>query len=166
MRCIGAAAMLLAAACAYGDPGDPLPVPKGTPREHAVSAYNKGVTLMLERRFDEARDKFEQALALDARIAEAHNNLAFSLRMLGIHNFRRAMHHYERAIELDPKLAVAYLYRGALLSQVGDRKRADADLATLRALDPVLADKLDRHMRGELTSAERDGLASQFETIY
>src|SRR5439155_20426649 len=70
---------------------DPLPVPTGTPREQAVSAYNEGVKLMRDKHYAAAQEKFEQALTLDEALAEAHNNLAFSLRMQGTHNFERAL---------------------------------------------------------------------------
>ena len=50
---------------------DPLPVPKGTPRERAVSAYNEGVKLMRDKHYAAAQEKFEQALTLDEALAEA-----------------------------------------------------------------------------------------------
>ena len=62
---------------------DPLPVPKGTPRARAVKVYNEGVKLMRDKHYAAAQEKFEQALALDEGLAEAHNNLAFSLRLQG-----------------------------------------------------------------------------------
>jgi Tfp pilus assembly protein PilF len=86
---LGAAVLLLASG-AGADESDPLPVPKGTPRERAVSAYNEGVKLMLDKHHTAAQEQFEQALALDEALAEAHNNLAFSLRMQGRHNFERS----------------------------------------------------------------------------
>jgi tetratricopeptide (TPR) repeat protein len=156
----------LIAAAALAVESDPLPVPSGGPREKAVSLYNDGVKLMLEKRFGEALRRFEEALVLDERIAEAHNNLAFSLRMQGIENFKRALRHYGRAIEINPQLAQAYMYRGVLLSQVGDRDRAQADLRALRALDAALAAKLARYMGGSMTPEERDGIAPQFEAAY
>lgn len=51
-------------------------------------------------------------------------------------------------------VVLAYLYRGVLLSQVGDRDRAQADLLTLRNLDAGLAD-------GAFKSASSDVPASQ-----
>ena len=39
-----------------------------------------GVALLLARKFGPAQERFEAALALDERLAEAHNNLAFALR--------------------------------------------------------------------------------------
>jgi len=139
---------------------DPLPVPKGTPREQAVSAYNEGVKLMLDKYYAAAQEKFEQALALDEALAEAHNNLAFSLRMQGKHNFERALHHYQRALELKPDLARAYMYRGVLFTQMGDLTRARADYAKLLTLDQELAAKLERIIAGADEHDEYDGLAA------
>lgn len=156
----------LMAAAASAVESDPLPVPAGGPREKAVCLYNDGVKLMLGKRYGEAQLRFEQALVRDERIAEAHNNLAYTLRMQGIVNFKRAMRHYDRAIEINPRLAQAYLYRGVLLGQVGDRDRAQADLRTLRDLDAELAARLVRYLEGGMGRDERDGIAPQFEVAY
>lgn len=131
-----AAALALCAARAGAVESDPLPVPKGGARERAVAAYNEGVKRMLEKRYGAAQQKFEEALAADERLAEAHNNLAFSLRMQGPTNFTRALQHYDRALELRPDMARAYMYRGVLFTQLGDLARARADHARLLALDP------------------------------
>ena len=166
VRLAAAVGAMFIAAAALAVESDPLPVPVGGPREKAVSLYNEGVKLMLDKRFGEAQRRFEDALALDERIAEAHNNLAFSLRMQGIEHFKRAMRHYGRALEINPGLAQAYLYRGVLLSQVGDRDRAQADLRALRGLDAQLAEKLAQHLDGRMAREERDGIAPQFESAY
>lgn len=165
-RLAAATGVMLIAAAAVAAESDPLPVPAGGPRERAVTLYNAGVTLMLDRRYAEAQRRFEDALAQDERIPEAHNNLAFSLRMQGIEHFKRAMRHYGRALEINPRLAQAYLYRGVLLSQVGDRDRAEADLRALRGLDAQLAEKLAQYLDGRLAREERDGIAPQFESAY
>ena len=159
---LGAAVMLLASG-AGADESDPLPVPKGTPRERAVSAYNEGVKLMLDKHYAAAQEQFEQALAIDEALAEAHNNLAFSLRMQGTHNFERSLKHYNRALELKPDLARAYLYRGVLFTQMGDLSRARADQAKLLRLDQELAAKLERSIAGAGGHDEYDGLAAQYD---
>lgn len=142
---------------------DPLPAPKGTPRERAVSAYNEGVQLMRDKHYIAAQEQFEQALSLDEALAEAHNNLAFSLRMQGTHNFERALQHYQRALELKPDLAQAYMYRGVLFTQMGDLARARADHARLLALDQGLAAKLERIIDGADERDEYGGLATQHD---
>lgn len=158
-----AAALAAAVTTARGVESDPLPVPRQDARAGAVRLYNDGVALLLARRFAQAQAKFEAALALDESLAEAHNNLAFALRMQGRHNFRESLAHYDRALELKPGLAQAYAYRGALFVQQGDLARARQDLARLRGLDPALAADLDRMINGTAEGDARGGMAGQFE---
>jgi tetratricopeptide (TPR) repeat protein len=141
---------------------DPLPVPKGGARQRAVTAYNDGVKLIVDKRYAAAQQKFEEALAADERLAEAHNNLAFSLRMQGAANRERALKHYNRALELEPQLAQAYMYRGVLFTQMGDLARARADHARLLVLDRQLAAKLERIIAGGGRD-DGDGLAPQYD---
>ena len=147
---------------ARGVESDPLPVPADTLRAQAVRSYNSGVELLLARNFAQAQARFEAALKIDESIAEAHNNLAFSLRMQGAHNFERSLRHYNRAIELKPKLAQAYMYRGVLFTQTGDLIRARADHAHLLTLDLELAAKLEKAILG-VERDERSGIAGQYE---
>ena len=165
MRFIAAVAAALFSAAAAADEAAPLPAPKGSAREKAIAAYNDGVKLMLDKRFPEAQKRFEDAVAIDESLAEAHNNLAFSLRMQGRHNFDRAHAEYRRALEINPKLAQAYMYRGVLNAQSGNMAAAQADLATLRGLDAALAEKLEKAIAG-IARDERDGLAGQIDGTY
>lgn len=158
-----AAALALFPPATLGDESDPLPVPRGTAREQAVIAYNDGVKLLVEKRYPQAQAKFEEALARFEGLAEAHNNLAFSLRMQGAQNFARALKHYDRAIELKPDLAVAYMYRGVLFTQQGDLKRASADHARLLKLDRRLAAQLEAVIVRRVTGDDRAGIAPQYE---
>ena len=157
------ATMLLNSPTAPAVENDPLPAPKGTPRERAVRAYNEGVALMRAKHYAAAQEQFEQALALDEALAEAHNNLAFSLRMQGKPHFGQALQHYNRAVELKPDLTRAYMYRGVLFTHMGDLVRARADHAKLLALDPELAARLERIIAGTDGHDESDGLAGAYE---
>jgi len=155
--------LALAAGAASGIENDPLPVPQGGARASAIRLYNEGVPLLVARKFREAQGKFEAALALDEQIAEAHNNLAFSLRMQGRHNFAASLAHYNRAIDLKPDLAQAYMYRGVLFVQQGDMVRARQDLERLRRLDSKLAADLERAVEGAGAGSDRGGIAAQYE---
>ena len=141
---------------------DPLPVPKGGPRERAVTAYNAGVKLLLDRKYADAQKKFEEALAADEELAEAHNNLAFSLRVQSVANADRALKHYDRALQLKPMLAQAYMYRGVLFTQLGDLARARADHAQLLTLDRAMAAKLEKVISGGGRD-DGDGVAGQYD---
>ena len=155
--------LTLAAGVAGGIESDPLPVPQGGARASAIKLYNEGVTLLIARRFQEAQGKFEAALAFDEQIAEAHNNLAFALRMQGRQNFAASLAHYNRAIDLKPDLAQAYMYRGVLFVQQGDLERARQDLQHLRRLDSKLAADLERVVQGSDAGSDRGGVAAQYE---
>ena len=150
-------ALVLASGGAGSIESDPLPVPQAG--AGASRVYNDGVTLLVARKFQAAQGKFEAALALDDRLAEAHNNLAFALRMQGRHHFAASLAHYNRAIELKPTLAQAYMYRGVLFVQQGDMGRARQDLERLRGLDAKLAADLERSIAG----ADRGGISAQYE---
>ena len=121
----------------------------------AVSAYNQGVELMKNKRFAEAQSKFEEAVKLDPDFSEAYNNLAFTLRKQGSANFQKSLAFYNKAIQLKPKLAEAYMYRGVLYTQMGRKADAQADLALLKKLNRSLAKELEEFMQ---TGKEEDYL--------
>jgi len=80
---------------------------------------------MLAKRFPEAQAKFEQVVNENPRFAEAHNNLRYTLRKQGAANYQKSREHYNTAIELKPKLAEAYMYRGEDAITVFTLKSAD-----------------------------------------
>jgi tetratricopeptide (TPR) repeat protein len=109
---------------------------------------------MKARKYADAQAKFEAALKIDPNLAQAHNNLAFSLRKQSPANFNRALEHYNEAIRLNPRLAQAYEYRGVLYSEMNRKADAEKDLATLKKLDPKLA--------GDLEAAIKTGKETEY----
>ena len=120
-----------------------------------VSQYNSGVKLMQKGNYEKAAEKFEAALKKNPDMAEAHNNLGYSLRKQGAGNHERALSHYNRAIELKPDLAEAYMYRGVLHALMGNEKKALEDHSKLTRLDRRLADALQAAIA---SGEEPDGL--------
>jgi tetratricopeptide (TPR) repeat protein len=157
------AVLLLACGAAAAAESDPLPVPAQGARANAVRVYNEGVALLVQRNYPQAQKKFEAALAADETLAEAHNNLAYALRMQGKHNLGPSLAHYNRAIQLKPGLAQAYMYRGTLFVLQGDMASANRDLEKLRTLDPKLAGELDRIVKSAAEGDSRGGIAAQIE---
>jgi len=119
----------------------------------AFKAYNQGVDLMHAKKFSAAQAKFEQAIRDNPNFAEAHNNLGFTLRQQGPQNYAKALQHYNKAIQLKPKMAETYEYRGVLFAKMGRKADADKDLATLRKLNPKLAGELEQFLK---TGKEED----------
>lgn len=107
-----------------------------------VKIYNDGVALMMDKKFVPAEKHFRKALALNERFAEAHNNLAYTLRKQGPEHYDEALKHYNRAIALNPGLDEPYMYRGVLHVQMGNISLAMEDHSTLDAMNSPLADEL------------------------
>jgi tetratricopeptide (TPR) repeat protein len=113
----------------------------------AFKAYNRGVDLMHVRKFTAAQAMFEQAIRANPNFAEAHNNLGFTLRQQGAQNYAKALQHYNRAIQLKPKMPETYEYRGVLFAKMGRQADAQKDLVTLKKLNPKLAGELEQFLK-------------------
>ncbi|HEY0865039.1 MAG TPA: tetratricopeptide repeat protein [Lacunisphaera sp.] len=144
---------LLIATLAAAAPSTPPPPPSGgnsgaekPARRDAieVSFYNDGTVLLFKKEWAAAQQQFEAALALNDKMAEAHNNLAYVLRKQGAANYAKSLEHYNRAIELKPKLAEAYMYRGALHALSGQADLAKADYDRLVKMKSKLAPHLKK----------------------
>jgi len=107
-----------------------------------IKAYNKGVDLMLDKKFSSAEKWFRKALSSRERFAEAHNNLAYVLRKQGPDHFEESLKHYNRAIEINPNLAQPYMYRGVLYVRMRKMSLAQNDYDKLNDLDGTLAVEL------------------------
>ncbi|MEM1176731.1 MAG: tetratricopeptide repeat protein [Acidobacteriota bacterium] len=132
------AALGLLAGPAFGA-GSPK---KEEPKNTAESLYNTGIDHLKKGDFAGAASKFSEALDMKEDFAAAHNNLGYSLRKQGAEHYDAALKHYNRALELDPKMAQAYHYRGVLHALAGDEAAAKADHAALAKLDREMADEL------------------------
>ena len=108
-----------------------------------VKLYNKAWEALQELEFAEAAKLLRSSLEENDDFAEAHNNLAYSLRKQGKDHFDEALRHYTRAIEIDRRLVEAYMYRGVLYIQMGNKDKALADHATLLKMDEKLAAELE-----------------------
>ena len=107
-----------------------------------IKIYNDGVELMMAKKFSRAEKQFRKALALNESFAEAHNNLAYTLRKQGPDYYDEALKHYNRSIELKPGLDEPYMYRGVLYIQMSNKNLALADHKTLVNRNSPLASEL------------------------
>ncbi|MGB5987384.1 MAG: tetratricopeptide repeat protein, partial [Desulfobacterales bacterium] len=76
-------------------------------------------------------------------------------------NFERSLSHYNRAIELNPKLAEAYMYRGVLHALMGNEDKALEDHRKLTGLDRELANALQAAIA---SGEEPEGLTGLVKT--
>ncbi|MGD9904804.1 MAG: tetratricopeptide repeat protein, partial [Vicinamibacterales bacterium] len=102
-----------------------------------TAQYNLGAVLDQQGRWDEARDRYRQALAIDPFNTSAMNNLAAGLDRRGA--TIEALAIFERAIAIAPDQADYYSNYGNALIQAGRLEDAVDALAVAIALDPRAA---------------------------
>jgi len=113
------------------------PAPSAPVTRSAVDWFNLGCELDVSSPA-EARHAYEQALALDAGLADAHVNLGRLLHQRG--DVARAEGHYRAAIGLAPADAVAHFNLAGLLEETGRAPDAVAAYQRALAADPDFAD--------------------------
>lgn len=108
------------------------------PGVHPVVHYFLGNALRAAGDFVAARQAYEQAIALEPTLAEAHNNLALVLGKLGLESEARAV--FECAASINPALAAARSNLGALMSRDSAVDDAAAMLREAVRLAPESSD--------------------------
>jgi len=108
--------------------------PKKSSETNGSDLFASGTEKLLTGDYAAAEKDLRAAVGADEKNAGAHNNLAFVLRKQGSVHFGEALKHYNRAIELNDKLAEAYMYRGVLYQAMGKKDLALADHARLLEL--------------------------------
>ncbi|MFC1515305.1 tetratricopeptide repeat protein [Thermodesulfobacteriota bacterium] len=89
----------------------------------------------------EASKKYEKAVKVDSKYAEAWRNPGYTYRKQGY--FRKAVKAYKKAIKLAPKLAEAHEYLGEAYAEQGKFNLAEKELKILRELGSDEADELE-----------------------
>ncbi len=100
-----------------------------------------GVAYWNERDLDHAIAAYEHALSLDSKDADVLSNLGTVETFRGMKNkdaapLRRAMEHFKKAIECDPRDPAAYNGLGAVYGALGDLDAAIACWEQAVAIDP------------------------------
>jgi TolB-like protein len=118
-----------------------------TSNPRAYEAYLKGRYVWLQRNYDsfqQAKEYFEQAIALDSNYAQAYAGLADAYQFIAAsdprsykENYEKARNAYKRALELEPTLAEAHASAGLVaMNYDWDWPLAEQELRRAIALDP------------------------------
>jgi TolB-like protein/Tfp pilus assembly protein PilF len=99
-----------------------------------LQGYDKSVSPLVSQM--KARDYALKALSLDDTLSEAHVSYGLVIQSLDF-NFAGAEREFKRAVELDPKNAVAYLHYGLLLTGLGQFDVAEANFRRALELEPA-----------------------------
>ena len=108
--------------------------PKKSIEANESDLFASGTEKLLRGDYTAAEKDLRAAVRADDKNAGAHNNLAFVLRKQGSVHFDEALKQYNLAIELNDKLAEAYMYRGVLYQAMGKKDLALSDHARLLEL--------------------------------
>ena len=129
-----AALLLLAAACAHS--------PSKREKDSAVIQSDLGAEALRGGRMQEAVKSYDEAIALDPDLAEAHLGRGLVLE-LGFDRLDEAEVEYRKAIQLKPTLSEAHNNLGQLLARTGRLEEAvkefDAAMANMLYAEPWVA---------------------------
>jgi len=107
-------------------------------RQPTAEVWNDlGNLLQLAGHEAEAREAYEHALSLDAKLVSAHYNLGLVLRQAGEEG--KARDHFREVVELAPNDAWGWFQLGALHEARGAQRAAVDAYARAYALDPRLS---------------------------
>lgn len=114
--------------------------------ENAMAYADRGTALAMLKKFDQALDDLERALALgyvDATIYATLGTVYLEQRQ-----FKTSLDYFSKAIELNPSYPLTYYNRSNALHALGQNREALTDLERCLALNPESDVKklIDRRM--------------------
>src|SRR5260370_32102684 len=110
---------------------------------------------MQANQFVNAQAKFDEAVKLISFLMKRRPPRSTLFPNTTLFRSQLSLGHYNKAIQLKPKLAEAYMYRGVLHQIMGHKSEAQADLAVLQKINPRYAKELEEFIK---TGKEDDEL--------
>lgn len=107
------------------------------PQFDAAEEYRKGVEALQASRFADAKKSFVKVLGVAPR--DAATNYLAGLSLVGLNDLKGAVKYFDRAVHSDPKLVAAHQDLAVTLAKLGDRPKAEAELAKLKEIQAKCA---------------------------
>jgi tetratricopeptide (TPR) repeat protein len=108
-----------------------------TPEFDAAAEYRNGIAALQASRFDDAKKAFGRVLSVAPR--DANSNYLAGLADAGLNDLSSARKHYEKAVKADKDLVLAHRELAITYVKLGQRPKAEAELAILTQLDTACA---------------------------
>lgn len=102
-----------------------------------TAEYRKGMEALQAQRYQEARKAFDRVLGVAP--GDANTNLLAGLASAGLNDLKSARKYYERAVKADKELVGARRELGVTYAKLGEKEKADAQLAALKAMQDKCA---------------------------
>lgn len=125
--------------------------------DRAMAYYNLGLSCRIDGQYERAIDAYRRAIELKPTYADAYNNLGNIYLSQG--RYHEAIELYQRALRYHPSDALFHYNLGACYELVGEQKKAKAELAQARKLDPTLERRMRRAAPGGSVQLQ-DGIHS------
>lgn len=130
---LGAGSALTANPGGSGGSGPSMSAPGYDP----AAEYRKGLEALQAQRYQEARKAFERVLSVAP--GDANTNFLAGLAAAGLNDLKASRKYYERAVKADKELVGARRELGVTYVKLGDKAKADAQLAALKAMQAKCA---------------------------
>ncbi len=102
------------------------------PQFDAAAEYRKGIEALKASRFAEARKSLLRVL--DVAPKDANANYLAGLAFAGLNDLKGARRYFEKAVKYDRDMVLARQELGVTYAKLGDKPKAEAELANLKAL--------------------------------
>jgi tetratricopeptide (TPR) repeat protein len=102
------------------------------PSYDPAAEYRTGIEALQAQRYLEARKAFERVLKVAP--GDANTNLLAGLAAAGLNDLKGARRYFERAVKADKELVGARRELGVTYVKLGEKEKADAQLAALKAM--------------------------------
>lgn len=104
-----------------------------TPDFDAAETYREGVEALKASQFDKASKAFTKVLGVAA--TDPNVNFLAGMARAGLNDLKGAAKYYEKAVRADSKLVPAHQELAITYAKLGQRDKAEAELAKLQKLD-------------------------------
>jgi tetratricopeptide (TPR) repeat protein len=107
------------------------------PSYDPAAEYRAGIEALQAERYQDAKKAFEHVLGVAPR--DANTNFLAGLAAAGLNDLKGSRKYYERAVKADKELVGAVRELGVTYVKLGEKEKADAQLATLKAMQEKCA---------------------------